>query len=90
MQQATFLLAILIALGAGQAVAHSSSQRGLETCAIVQTVKVRREQHVLRQRATHGYAVQDSRDTFRNDLPAVSSHTWNARRLRAPPLSSIA
>jgi len=48
-----------------------------------------REQHVPRERATRGYANQDSRVAYSNDLPAVIRHFWNARLLRAPPLSSI-
>ena len=84
------LLAILVALGAGQAVPVSSLQRSLETCAIVRVVKVRREQHVPRERATREYTNQDSRVSSSNDLPAVIRYFWNARLLRAPPLSSIA
>jgi hypothetical protein len=88
--QATWLLAILVALGAAQAVPLSSLQRSLETCAIVQAVKVRREQYVRRERAIRGYTNQDSRVSHSNDLPAVIRHFGNARLLRAPPLSSIA
>ena len=87
---ATWLLAILVALGAGQAVPLSSSQRSPETCAIVQVVKVRREQHVPRVRATRGYTNRGSAVSYSNDLPTVVRHFWNARLLRAPPLSSIA
>ena len=87
---ATWLLAILVALGAGQAVPLSSLQRSLETRAIVRVVKVRRDQHVPRERATREYAHEDSRVSYSNDLPTVIRHFWNARLLRAPPLSSIA
>ena len=87
---ATCLLAVLIALGAGQAVPLSSLRRCLETCGIVKVVKVRREQHVPRERSKRRYTNQDSPVSYSNDLPAVTRYFWNARLLRAPPFSSIA
>jgi hypothetical protein len=71
---ATWLLVILIALGAGQAVPLSSLRRCLETCCIVKVVKVRREQHVHRERATRRYTHQDSPVYYSNDLPAVARY----------------
>ena len=87
---ATCLLAVLIALGAGQGVPLSSLRRCLETCGIVKVVKVRREQHVRRERGTRRYTNQDSPVSYSNDLPTVVRYFWNARLLRAPPLFSIA
>jgi len=89
-QQATWLLAIVVALAAGQAVPLSGLQRSLETCAIVQAIKARREQHVPRERAIRRLTNQDSRVSYSNDLSAGNRDFWNARLLRAPPLSSIA
>jgi len=65
-------------------------RRCLETCGIVKVGKVRREQHVPRERVTRGCTNQASRVPSSNDLPAVIRYFWNARLLRAPPLSSIA
>jgi hypothetical protein len=89
-QQATWLLAILIALGAGQSVPLAGLQQSLETCAIVLAIKVRRRQHVPRERATRRYTHQESRSSSSNEFSAVIRDFWNARLLRAPPLSSIA
>ena len=86
---ATWLLALLVALGAGQAVPLTSLRQSLETSAIMKIIKVRRQQHVLRERATRGYTSQDSRVSYSNDLPILIRHFWNARLLRAPPFSSI-
>jgi hypothetical protein len=52
-------------------------------------IKVRRQQHVPRKRATRAYINQDFQDFHSNDLPAVIRYFWNARLLRAPPFSSI-
>ena len=87
---ATCLLAVLIALGAGQAVPLSSLRRCLETGGMVKVVKVRREQHVPRERATRRYTNQDSPVSYSHDLPAVIRYFWNTPLIRAPPLSSIA
>ncbi len=89
-QPAAWLLTLLVALGAGQAVPVSSLQRSPETSAIVQLVKGRREQHVRRGSATRSYTPQDSGAFYSNDSLTVTRHFWNARLLRAPPLSSIA
>ena len=86
---ATWLLALIVALGAGQAVPLSSLRQSLETCAIMKIIKVRRQQHAPRERATRANINQDFQVSHSNDLPTVIRHFWNARLLRAPPLSSI-
>jgi hypothetical protein len=87
---ATWLLAALVALGAGQAVPLSSLQGSPETSAIVQVAKERREQRVHRDRAIRKYPNPDAGVSYRNDFPKVIHSSWAARLLRAPPLSSIA
>jgi hypothetical protein len=87
---ATWLLAILVALGAGQAVPLSSLRRSPETCALVQVVRARREQLVRRERATPGYTDQDPWIPYSHDLLTAICLFWNARLLRAPPLSFVA
>jgi hypothetical protein len=87
---ATWLLAALVALGAGQAVPLSSLQRSPETSAIVRVVNERREQRVHRERSIRKYPNLDAGVSHSNDFPKVIPGSWAARLLRAPPLSSIA
>jgi hypothetical protein len=87
---ATWLLAVLVVLGAGHALPLSSLQGRRETCPIVQVAKVRREQHIPRARPTRICANRSTAVSYSNDLPIVVRHFWSARLLRAPPLSSIA
>ena len=86
---ATWLLALLVALGGGQAVPLSSLRGRLETCAILKILKVRRRQQVPRERATRAYANRPVPVTHSNELPAVIRYFWNARLLRAPPVVPV-
>jgi hypothetical protein len=87
---ATWLLAVLIVLGTGQAVPLSSLQGRRETCPVVQVAKARREQHIRRAHPTRICAHRRTAVSYSNDLPTVVRHFWSARLLRAPPLFSIA
>ena len=86
---AAWLLAVLVALGAGQAVPLSSLQGSPETSAIELVVKVRREKRVLREHATRRYLKQDARVSYFSGLSTFVHNTWNSTLLRAPPLVSI-
>lgn len=86
---ATWLLALLVALGAGQAVPLSSLRQSLETCIIMKVIKVRRKQQVPRERASGVYGIRPVQAFPRIDFPTVVRFFWNARLLRGPPLSSI-
>jgi hypothetical protein len=86
---ATWLLALLVALGAAQAVPLSSLRRRLETCAILKIIKVRRKQQVPRERAARTCADRRAQVTQSYDLPTIVRYFWNARLLRAPPAISV-
>jgi len=87
---ATWLLAALVALGAGQAGPLSSWQRSPEASAIVRVVKQRREQRIHRERAIRKFPNLNAGVSNSNDFPRVIDNSWSARLLRAPPLSSLA
>jgi hypothetical protein len=87
---ATLLLAVLVALGAGQAVPLTSLQGSPETSAIELVVKVRREKRVLREHATRKYLKQEARVFHFSSISTFVHNIWNATLLRAPPLASIA
>jgi len=87
---AAWLLAVLVALGAGQAVPLSSVQRSREAFGVVQVVKLRRERHARRGGVTRSYPIHDSGNFYSNDLLTIIQDFWSVRLLRAPPLSSIA
>ena len=61
-----------------------------EISAIVQAVKLRRDQRVRRWRAARVYPTQGSGFFDYNDPFPVNPAFWSAQLLRAPPLSSIA
>ncbi len=86
---ATWLLALLVALGAGQPIPLSSLRRSLETCVIMKVIKMRRLQQVLRERAARMCAHRRVQVTQSYDLPTVVRYFWNARLLRAPPSISV-
>jgi len=86
---ATWLLALLVALGAGQAIPFSSLRRTFETCVIMKVVKVRRKQQMPRERATRACLNRRVQAAPSDELPTVIRYFWNARLLRAPPGLSI-
>jgi hypothetical protein len=85
---ATWLLAVLVALGAGQAGALSSLKVSREACALVQDAKVRRDQHRRRERAILGFPNRESRIFDIHNFARVIRNSSSARFLRAPPLFS--
>jgi hypothetical protein len=86
---ATWLLAMLVALGAGQAIPLSSLRRSLETCVIMKAIKVRRLQQVPRERAARTCAHRRVQVAQSYDLPTLVRYFWNARLLRAPPVVPV-
>jgi hypothetical protein len=86
---ATWLLALLVALGSGQAIPLSSLRRSLETCVIMKVIKVRRKQQVPRERAPRTDVIRHVQTFQRIDLPTVIRYFWNARLLRAPPVLPV-
>jgi hypothetical protein len=87
--QATWLLAVLVALGTGQAVAVSNFEGRRATSAIAQVVKLRREKRCHRPQTTRHYGQRAFRLIAANHSTRVIQPFWNARLLRAPPASSI-
>lgn len=87
---AALLLAIVVALGAGQAVPLSILQRSAETCAIVRIVKTGRERRLHRERIGCRYGRSACHFINNNESTATLLHLWFAQLLRAPPFSSIA
>jgi hypothetical protein len=85
---ATWLLALIVALGAEQAIPLSSLRRSPETCVIMKVIAVRRKQQVPRERATREYSSLHVQDAPSYGLLTVIRYFWNARLLRAPPVLS--
>ena len=86
---ATWLLALLVALGAGQGIPLSSLRQNLETCVIMKIIKVRRKQQLPRECAGRKYAIPHVETFQRINLPTVIRYFWNARLLRAPPTQPV-
>jgi hypothetical protein len=90
---AAWLLAVLVALGAGQSAPLRNLQGSLEASAIAAielVLKVRKEKRVLRKHATRKYLKQDARVFHFSGSSTFVHNIWHATLLRAPPLTSIA
>ena len=86
----SWLLVLLLVLGAGQAVPLARVQRDRENFPIVQIATMRREKRVHRKRAFRVHAKQDPGVFASKDFIGVMRNIWSARFLRAPPFASPA